>query len=71
MKVDTLDVTEDVNYIQSNNILNSIEVRGASYNYSSPVANELSPCCNYEFLILNAKCQKDVSNLWVGEKGLE
>ncbi|XP_031559324.1 ATP-binding cassette sub-family A member 3-like isoform X2 [Actinia tenebrosa] len=59
VKVDTIDVTDNVNTIQSKNTLNGIQVKGKSYNYSSPVKGKLSPCCNYEFLILNAKCQKD------------
>ncbi|XP_031561453.1 ATP-binding cassette sub-family A member 3-like [Actinia tenebrosa] len=62
VKVDTIDVTDSVNTIQSKNTLNGIQVQGTSYNYSSPVKDKLSPCCNYEFLILNAKCQKDFTD---------
>ena len=40
---------------QGDNIL----VKGKKYQYKDE--NQRKKCCNYEFLILNAKCQRDVS----------
>lgn len=61
VKVDVTEVTDIVDAIQTKNTLNGIYVREVSHNYSTPVANKLSTCCDYEFLILNRQCQNDVS----------
>lgn len=59
MKVDLKDVVSDVDAIKKGNQGDNILVKGEKYLYKDESQKE--KCCNYEFLILNAKCQKDVS----------
>lgn len=58
VKVDLKDVASDVKDIEIGNQGNSILVKGKHFKYED--SNQMDVCCNYEFLILNAKCQKDV-----------
>ena len=59
MKVDLKNVVSDVNAIKKGNQGDNILVNGEKYVYKDE--SQKDECCNYEFLILNAKCQKDVS----------
>ena len=57
--MDLKDVVSDVDAIKKGNQGDNILVKGKKYLYKDESQKE--QCCNYEFLILNAKCQKDVS----------
>ena len=52
-------VESDVDDIKKGNQGDNILVKGKTYEYKDE--NQREKCCNYEFLILNAKCQRDVS----------
>ncbi|KAK3744739.1 hypothetical protein QZH41_017131, partial [Actinostola sp. cb2023] len=62
VKVDVKDVTDDVKAILSGNSNDSITVRGTSYSYTAPKDDKPTSCCDYEFLVLNPKCQSDFLN---------
>ncbi|KAK3753339.1 hypothetical protein QZH41_015277 [Actinostola sp. cb2023] len=62
VKVDVKDVTDDVRAILSGNSNDSITVRGTSYSYTAPKDDKPTSCCDYEFLVLNPKCQSDFLN---------
>jgi len=57
--VDLKNVVSDVDAIKKGNEGDSILVKGKTYQYKDE--SQKDECCNYEFLILNAKCQRDVS----------
>ncbi|XP_078344110.1 phospholipid-transporting ATPase ABCA3-like [Oculina patagonica] len=57
VKVDLKDIASDVREIVIGNQGNNISVKGKHFKYKD--ANQMEECCNYDFLILNAKCQKD------------
>ena len=58
VKVTLKDIESDLQKIQSGNQGNSILVEGKKFQYKD---DEKDVCCNYEFLVLNAKCKKAVS----------
>ena len=58
VKVTLKDIESDLKKIQSGNQGNSIVVEGKKFQYND---DEKDVCCNYEFLVLNAKCKKAVS----------
>ncbi|KAM7427451.1 hypothetical protein ABFA07_021424 [Porites harrisoni] len=55
VKVTLKDIESDLQKIQSGNQGNSILVEGEKFQYKD---DEKDVCCNYEFLVLNAKCKK-------------
>ena len=57
--MDLKNVVSDVDAIKKGNQGDNILVKGKDYQYKDE--SQKDECCNYEFLILNAKCQKDVS----------
>ncbi|KAL9959228.1 hypothetical protein ACROYT_G036325 [Oculina patagonica] len=58
VKVDLKDIASDVNTIRTGNQGDKILVKGKKFEYKDET--EMNECCNYEFLILNAKCQNAV-----------
>ena len=58
VRVTMKDIESDLQKIQSGNQGNSILVEGEKFQYKD---DEKDVCCNYEFLVLNAKCKKAVS----------
>ena len=62
VKVDLKDITSDVREIFIGNQGNNISVKGKHFKYED--SKQMEECCNYGFIILNAKCQKDVSLLF-------
>ena len=57
--MDLKDVASDVDDIKEGNQGDKMLVKGQKYLYKDE--SHKDECCNYKFLILNAKCQKDVS----------
>ena len=57
--MDLKNVASDVDVIKKGNLGDNILVKKKKYQYKDE--NQREECCNYEFLVLNAKCQKDVS----------
>ncbi|KAM7436905.1 hypothetical protein ABFA07_013407 [Porites harrisoni] len=55
VKVTLKDIKSDLQKIQSGNQGNNILVKGKKFQYKD---DEKDVCCNYEFLVLNAKCKK-------------
>ncbi|CAH3155544.1 unnamed protein product [Porites evermanni] len=55
VKVTLKDIESDLQKIQSGNQGNSILVEGKKFQYKD---DKKDVCCNYEFLVLNAKCKK-------------
>ena len=58
VKVTLKDIKSDLQKIKTGNQGNSILVKGNEFQYED---DEKDVCCNYEFLVLNAKCKKAVS----------
>ena len=61
VKVDLKNIASDVNTIETGNQGNKILVNKKHFKYEDK--SQVDACCNYDFLILNAKCQKAVSCL--------
>ncbi|KAJ7376779.1 hypothetical protein OS493_032513 [Desmophyllum pertusum] len=57
VKVDLKDIASDANGIKIGNQGNNILAHGEKFTYKDE--SQMDECCNYEYLILNAKCQKD------------
>ena len=60
VKVDLKNIACDVKDIETGNQGNDILVKGNPFKYEE---NRVDACCNYDFFILNEKCQKAVSCL--------
>ena len=58
VKVTLKDIKSDLQKIKTGNQGNNILVKGKKFQYKD---DEKDVCCNYEFLVLNAKCKKAVS----------
>ena len=58
VKVTLKDIESDLQKIKTGNQGNNILVKGEKFLYKD---DEQDVCCNYEFLVLNAKCKKAVS----------
>ena len=60
VKVDLKNIASCVKTIETGNQGNDILVKGNRFTYEE---NRVNACCNYDFFILNDKCQKAVSCL--------
>ena len=75
VKVDLKNIGSVVNTSETGNQGNDILVKGKRFKYEDK--SQVDACCNYDFLILNAKCQKAVSCLlwrlctWRSQAGVE
>lgn len=59
VKVNLKDIASDVNAIETGNQGNNILVKEKHFKFADE--SQMDACCNYDFLILNAKCQHAVS----------
>jgi len=59
VKVNLMDIRSDVKKIQAGNQGDNILVKGKHFKYEDE--SQVDACCNYDFFILNAKCQEAVS----------
>ena len=57
--MDLKDILSDVEYIKNGNQGDNILVKRKKFQYKDET--EMKECCNYDFLVLNAKCQEAVS----------